>query len=181
MISPEMRQLVRGRAGFACEYCGVTDVNTGAELTIDHYRPQSQHGTDNAENLVNCCYRCNQFKSAYWAANTSAIPLWNPRTEPAAEHFIPLRDGRLAPLTETGRQTIQTLRLNRPLLVTNRLRRRKTQRRVFLLQRNCEIIEHLTQIQRQKALTLGERLYWTQRQRAILQELLELEGDDPNE
>lgn len=181
MISPETRQFVRERAGFACEYCGVTEISTGAELTIDHYCPKAKGGTDEVENLVYCCYRCNQYKSDYWASEVAIPPLWNPRTEPAERHFLRLRDGRLSALTEVGNQTIQTLRLNRPLLVANRLRRIQIERTAFLLRRNREIIEHLTLIQKQKALSIGEQLYWAQRQRAILRELLELEEENPHD
>jgi hypothetical protein len=39
-ISPELRQYVRKRADFACEYCGVSEIDSGGELTIDHYCPQ---------------------------------------------------------------------------------------------------------------------------------------------
>ncbi len=30
------RQQVRRRAGFACEFCGVTEADAGGLLTIDH-------------------------------------------------------------------------------------------------------------------------------------------------
>jgi hypothetical protein len=46
MISETLRLQVRQRANFACEYCGVTETDSGGELTIDHYQPQSQNGSD---------------------------------------------------------------------------------------------------------------------------------------
>jgi hypothetical protein len=36
-LSQYLRQLVRERARFMCEYCGVTEASTAAELTIDHF------------------------------------------------------------------------------------------------------------------------------------------------
>ncbi len=181
MISAEARQLVRERAGFACEYCGVTEISTGAELTIDHHRPKSKGGTDEVENLVYCCHRCNQYKSAYWSSETVFPPLWNPRTDPAEQHFLHLNNGRLAPVTETGQQTILTLRLNRPLLMAHRVRKRRAERAAVLLRRNLEIVEHLIRVQKQKALSVEEQLYWAKKQRTILQELLVLEGKNPDD
>jgi HNH endonuclease len=43
---------VRRRAGCACEYCFVTEDDTAGRLTVDHYRPQAQGGTDDLENLL---------------------------------------------------------------------------------------------------------------------------------
>jgi hypothetical protein len=38
-VSETTFQLVRERAEFRCEYCGVSEDETGGILTIDHYRP----------------------------------------------------------------------------------------------------------------------------------------------
>jgi hypothetical protein len=37
-IPDETRRLVRERANLAGEYCGVTEADTGGELTVDHFR-----------------------------------------------------------------------------------------------------------------------------------------------
>lgn len=65
-IPDDVRQQVRHRAGFACEFCGVTETDTGSELTIDHYQPRARGGDDSLENLIYCCSRCNQYKADYW-------------------------------------------------------------------------------------------------------------------
>ena len=65
-ISAEMRLLVRERANFRCEYCGVSEQDTGGELTLDHFQPQVRGGTDDPANLLYCCQHCNQYKSDYW-------------------------------------------------------------------------------------------------------------------
>ena len=39
MISAELRRTVRTLYAFACGYCGVTETEVGAYLTIDHYQP----------------------------------------------------------------------------------------------------------------------------------------------
>jgi 5-methylcytosine-specific restriction endonuclease McrA len=43
-----------------CQYCG--DVFTAAELTLDHVLPRSHGGKSSWENLVACCYPCNNSK-----------------------------------------------------------------------------------------------------------------------
>jgi hypothetical protein len=51
-VSNEMREQVRQRANFACEFCGVTETDTGGELTIDHFQPVRKGGDDSFENLL---------------------------------------------------------------------------------------------------------------------------------
>lgn len=58
-IPAAVRLLVRQRASFACEYCGVTETAAGGELTVDHFRPVTHGGTDELANLIYCCQRCN--------------------------------------------------------------------------------------------------------------------------
>ena len=62
MSLPEAkREQVRQRAGLACEYCGVTETDTGGLLTIDHFQPTTQGGDDTLDNLLYCCPRCNLY------------------------------------------------------------------------------------------------------------------------
>src|SRR4051812_46481145 len=105
-ISLELRLLVRQRANFACEYCGVSETDSGGELNIDHYHPQVQGGDDDADNLLYACQRCNLYKSDYWPAGADAPMLWNPRRESSNGHMLALEDGTLYPLTPTGVFTI---------------------------------------------------------------------------
>jgi 5-methylcytosine-specific restriction endonuclease McrA len=46
------------RDGLSCVYCG-DSVENGAQLTLDHVRPHSKGGSNEASNLVTCCHRCN--------------------------------------------------------------------------------------------------------------------------
>ena len=46
------------RDGLACVYCG-HGVEDGAQLTLDHVRPVSKGGTNDASNLVTACHTCN--------------------------------------------------------------------------------------------------------------------------
>lgn len=121
--SLEIGEQVRQRANFACEYCGVSEIDSGGLLTMDHFRPRSRGGGDDLNNLLYCCYRCNLHKADYWPEQADAVPLWNPRMEPMQSHLLSLADGHLFALTPTGEFTLQRLRLNRPQLVALRVRR----------------------------------------------------------
>ena len=57
-IRQEKRLAIYLRDGMACAYCGAK-VEDGAQLTLDHLRPHSHGGSNNATNLVTCCGTCN--------------------------------------------------------------------------------------------------------------------------
>lgn len=60
-IQQKMVFCVMHRDGFCCRYCGS---KPGSELLeIDHLIPVSFGGSDNTENLVTACKRCNRAKS----------------------------------------------------------------------------------------------------------------------
>lgn len=63
-ISAAIREEVRRRAQQACEFCGVTETDTGGLLTVDHFQPTAKGGTDALGNLFYCCVRCNQYKAS---------------------------------------------------------------------------------------------------------------------
>jgi hypothetical protein len=42
MIKAVVREQVRQRANFACEFCGISEIDAGGELTIDHFQPNSR-------------------------------------------------------------------------------------------------------------------------------------------
>src|ERR1700722_16089752 len=121
-------QEVRERYHRCCGYCGVSETETGGELTIDHFRPVSANGDDSVDNLVYACFRCNTYKGDFWP-NGDDVNLGrrilHPLLDPVAFH---LREneltGRLESLTDTGRFHLDLLRLNRPQLVDQRLVRR---------------------------------------------------------
>jgi len=175
-ISTEARDAVRRRATFACEYCGVSETDTAGELTIDHYQPQTKGGTDDLENLLYSCVRCNQYKADYWPAEAHAPQLWNPRTEPASAHFVLIEDGTFYPLTAIGRFTLQRLRLNRPPLVTYRRRQQTREDERRLLRRYQEVLELLERLHAQQAVLLLEQQQLLAEQRILLRALLENEA-----
>ena len=52
---PLTRKNLMYRDHFSCQYCGVKT----NDLTIDHVIPSSRGGTDNWENVVASCQKCN--------------------------------------------------------------------------------------------------------------------------
>lgn len=118
---------VRERYRHFCGYCSVSETDTGAELTVDHFRPISLGGDDSDENLVYACFKCNLFKGNFYPNaddEQRGHRVLHPLFDDVAEHVRPVEHtGRLVPLTETGRFHVKLLQLNRPALVEYRLRR----------------------------------------------------------
>ena len=163
---------VRQRASFACEYCAVTETDAGGQLTVDHFQPKTQNGTDDLDNLIYCCFRCNLYKHNYWPGTPDDPQLWNPRREPATRHFVELGNGSLHPLTLIASFTIRLLRLNRPPLVAWRFRRRELIEESRLLERYRDLLRLLAELDRAKAAVLQEQQRLLAEQRRMLDLLL---------
>lgn len=144
MVSETLRQSIRALYGFRCGYCGVTESESGGQLEIDHFLPQSQGGQDKLDNLVYACRTCNAFKGDYWPppGASSDLMLLHPRRDDLSTHIGSLPDGRLIGLTKRGWFHIQRLRLNRAQLIELRLQRVE-------LQRLRDTLEHNRQAQNQ--------------------------------
>jgi hypothetical protein len=171
-ISAELLLVVRQRAGYQCEYCGVTEVESGGNLTIDHYRPVSADGSDDIENLVYACFRCNIYKSDYRPLAPADTPIWNPRGgTPLTQHVFCLEDGHLLALTDTGHTTIELLRLNRRPLVDSRLRAMWTRREADRLARLVEITKQLSRLKAELGTIANEETRLLDEQRQILEYL----------
>ncbi len=177
-ISPSMLDLVRQRAGFACEFCGVTETDAGNRLTVDHFQPIKYGGNDNAENLVYACFPCNQYKKDYWPTKPESISLWNPRQEAFAHHFLELNDGTLTSLTPTGTFTIRRLRLNRHQLVHHRLRKRQQQEMVRVLQQYREQVGLLEHLNQELSRQINEQRELLQTERELLRLLLANDNEE---
>lgn len=121
-MRPQLRESVRLRYDSCCGYCGVSETDTGARLTVDHHQPQIQGGTDDDDNLVYACHACNQFKSDYWPSDPEER-LLHPSRDDVSLHYAERSDCVLTPLTERGRWHIEILHLNRPELIAARRRR----------------------------------------------------------
>lgn len=171
-LSDKVKQVVRQRANYACEYCGVTEQNAGGELTVDHYRPQSKGGGDELENLVCCCSRCNLYKSDFWVEQPLEPSLWNPRLEPAENHFWQAEDGRLHALTEKGGLSIRILNLNRPQLVAYRRGQRLMIEERHLLEESEIAVEVLSRLSEEQREIIRTQRILLEEQRQLLELLL---------
>ncbi len=172
-IPPDIRALVRQRAQGACEFCGVTETDTGGELTIDHFQPRARGGTDELANLLYCCYRCNQYKADYWPIQPEEPYLWQPRHEPMEQHLLLLADGTLYPITAVGAFTLRRLRLNRPPLVAYRVRQQGDRAEHRLLARYYDLIVVLERLHQQQTALLEEQQALLAEQRHLIQLLLQ--------
>ena len=172
MVGPEIREQVRQRADLACEFCGTSETDTGGELTIDHFQPRGKGGGDSLDNLLYACPRCNQYTLDYRPGAPDDPQLWNPRHEPASQHFLELDDGTLHALTPTGAFTLRRLRLNRPPLVAHRLRKRKQAEATRLLTRYRELLSVIEQLLAQQATLMEEQQGLLEEQQRLLQLLL---------
>jgi len=170
-ISPKVLEQVRLRAQFTCEYCGVIEADTGGELTVDHFQPSARGGSDDASNFLYCCYRCNLYKADYWPTQPTHVPLWNPRREPASNHFLTLLDGSLYPVTAVGAFTIRRLRLNRSPLLSYRRRKQSESEEAKLLARYREVIVSLERMEQQYAALLADHRALLEQQRQLLRML----------
>jgi hypothetical protein len=119
---------VRRRYGFRCGYCGVSEADTGGELTVDHHQPVVAGGDDRDENLVYACFRCNLYKGDFFPNEGDLARghrVLHPLQEDMAAHLrLNELSGLLEPRSETGRFHITLLRLNRRTLVRHRIQSR---------------------------------------------------------
>ena len=175
-LSHAARNRVRQRANFACEYCGVSEVDSGGMLTIDHFQPKSKGGTDALSNLVYCCNRCNQFKQNYWPTSAKDPYLYNPRQSDETEHFLEMDNGHLFPLTPVGAFTIKRLRLNRNPLVLYRQQKKEQLSGQRLLIQQQELIKTLEQLNSQLVAELEEQQILLEEQKRLLNLLLRDDG-----
>ena len=60
LISNELKQAIRERAKYICEYCHSPERLSANRFTIDHLIPRSLGGSDKLDNLALACRRCNE-------------------------------------------------------------------------------------------------------------------------
>lgn len=116
-ISNSVRQIVRGRADYRCEYCHSPERLSANRFTIDHVIPKSLGGLDGLDNLALACRRCNERRYNFVAGvdpETQEIaPIFNPRQQKWNEHFSWVENGILIQgVTPIGRATSVRLDLN---------------------------------------------------------------------
>lgn len=122
-IPADLRKKVITRAGNVCEYCHLSQKGQEATFHIDHIIPEISGGETAFENLALACVSCSLRKGAKQSITDSEtmrdVKIFNPRKDDWREHFE--WDGVvLTGLTAKGRATIETLKLNRRLILAIR-------------------------------------------------------------
>ena len=116
-VSESTRRLVRERANRYCEYCHADERWQFIRFTMDHIRPQSAGGSDEADNLALACRNCNERRgnriSGRDPDSGERVALFNPRTQTWSDHFAWDRTRvRIMGRTPCGRVTVALLDLN---------------------------------------------------------------------
>lgn len=124
-LSPTLRQRVAETFDHLCAYCHTAQRVIGPLLEIDHILPQSLGGSSDEENLALACPLCNSYKSDLVEAvdpeSERISPLFHPRNQVWAEHFVWLDGGALlGGTTACGRATVTALRMNDADVVATR-------------------------------------------------------------
>lgn len=125
-IPENLREKVRKRAKYLCEYCHTNERWQYVRFTIDHIVPLNEGGETALENLALACFHCNRRKSnkqtAFDTKTNKEIPLFNPRKNNWSEHFTWSEDKiHIVAKTEIGQATIDLLQLNRERILPIRL------------------------------------------------------------
>ncbi|MFO0755644.1 MAG: HNH endonuclease signature motif containing protein [Byssovorax sp.] len=112
------RRLVRARARFRCEHCGIEQALVPyAAFHVEHVIPRKHGGGDDVENLALACFHCNLHKGPNLTGldreTGDFAPLFHPRRQVWDEHFR--MDGvAIVGLTPTGRVTAYVMNMNAP-------------------------------------------------------------------
>src|SRR5581483_3297855 len=120
-IPDQLRIRVSAQAKHRCGYCLMSEQVVGLAMEIDHLIPEALGGITEEQNLWLACPGCNARKAdrilGIDSETGESVRLFDPRRQSWSEHFG-WRDGgvRIEGLTPTGRATVATLHLNRPIL-----------------------------------------------------------------
>jgi hypothetical protein len=114
-VPTTLRRQVIERAGNRCEYCRLSNEIVFFPHEVDHVIAEKHGGATDIENLAFACWRCNRHKgsdlTSFDPQTRELSPLFNPRTQVWAEHFI-YQGQQIIGSTPEGRTTVNLLRLN---------------------------------------------------------------------
>jgi HNH endonuclease len=116
-IRDDVKEAVRKRANYLCEYCHSPERLSANRFTIDHTTPRSLGGLDDISNFALACRRCNErrynFVTGVDPETKEVVAIFNPRRDRWSEHFVWLNGGVIIHgLTPMGRATCDRLDLN---------------------------------------------------------------------
>jgi HNH endonuclease len=115
-MNARLRALVRRRAHWRCEYCGLPEAHAPAvPLHIEHIVARKHGGATQPSNLAAACQHCNLHKQTDLVGIDSATGelthLFNPRRHKWQRHFR-WKGVLLIGKTAIGRTTIAVLAMN---------------------------------------------------------------------
>lgn len=124
-ITTAEQQQIIDRADRRCEYCQSAMDYTSQPFAIEHIIPIAQGGGTSLDNLALACGGCNGHKytkvEAIDPVSQIETPLYHPRRQQWQDHFGWSADYlEIIGLTETGRATLDALKLNRPGVINLR-------------------------------------------------------------
>ncbi|MFN0175866.1 MAG: HNH endonuclease [Saprospiraceae bacterium] len=124
-MNKSVRQAVKLRARYLCEYCQSPEYFSPDPFEIDHIFPLASGGNSQLENLALACSGCNGYKSDSFMAidpGTGQVsPLYNPRTDDWAGHFRwDTGFVYIVGISPIGRATIDKIKVNRESVVNLR-------------------------------------------------------------
>ena len=119
------RDLVRRRAGNACEYCRLPQSATPLiPFHMEHVVAKQHGGSADPEGLALACDRCNAYKGPNLTSidpdTEEIVRLFHPRVDRWEDHFE-LQEGQVCGKTPVGRATARLLNMNAPRRVQLRL------------------------------------------------------------
>lgn len=115
-MSPELRKIVRARANGRCEYCHFHEDHLPLlPFHVDHVVARQHGGSEELDNLVWACPRCNSYKGTNLAGidpdSSQVVRIFNPRISNWNDHFSIVK-GSIVGSTPAGRTTVWLLQMN---------------------------------------------------------------------
>jgi len=115
-MNPSIRESVRKRALYRCEYCHIPEEATPfIGFHSEHIIARQHLIDDSLNNLALSCDRCNAYKGTNLSSidpdSLEVVSLFNPRKDDWEEHFQ-ITDGYVIGKTACGRATAKLLNMN---------------------------------------------------------------------
>jgi len=116
-MDAQLRQSVRARAAYQCEYCRLPQELSELRFHIEHVIPRQHSGGDDADNLALACPDCNLRKGPNLTGidleTGEVVRLFHPRRDAWSDHFD-YAGSAIVGATPIGRTTLSLLQMNDP-------------------------------------------------------------------
>lgn len=116
-MDAQLRQSVRARAAYQCEYCRLPQELSELRFHIEHVIPRQHGGGDDVDNLALACPDCNLRKGPNLTGidpeTGEVVRLFHPRRDAWSDHFGYVGSA-IDGATPIGRTTLSLLQMNDP-------------------------------------------------------------------